>query len=177
MAAGRRWVREHVKPGGKVLNLFAYTCAFSVVALQAGAAAVVNVDMASGALATGRGNHELNGVKARAQFLAHDIFNSWGKLTRGGPYDLVVCDPPSFQKGSFVATKDYARLARRLPTLLAPGGHALLCLNAPELGEAFLRDVMAEHAPALQFIERVANPAVFEDVSPDRSLKVLAYRL
>jgi 23S rRNA (cytosine1962-C5)-methyltransferase len=177
MAAGRRWVREHVKPGGKVLNLFAYTCAFSVVALQAGAAAVVNVDMASGALATGRGNHELNGVKAGAQFLAHDIFNSWGKLTRGGPYDLVVCDPPSFQKGSFVATKDYARLARRLPTLLAPGGHALLCLNAPELGEAFLRDVMAEHAPALQFIERVANPAVFEDVSPDRSLKVLAYRL
>jgi 23S rRNA (cytosine1962-C5)-methyltransferase len=177
MAAGRRWVREHVKPGGKVLNLFAYTCAFSVVALQAGAAAVVNVDMASGALATGRGNHELNGVKAGAQFLAHDIFNSWGKLTRGGPYDLVVCDPPSFQKGSFVATKDYARLARRLPTLLAPGGHALLCLNAPELGEAFLRDVMAEHAPALQFIERVANPAVFEDVSPDRSLKVLVYRL
>jgi 23S rRNA (cytosine1962-C5)-methyltransferase len=177
MAAGRRWVRENVKPGGKVLNLFAYTCAFSVVALQAGAAAVVNVYLASGALATGRGNHELNGVKARAQFLAHDIFNSWGKLTRGGPYDLVVCDPPSFQKGSFVATKDYARLARRLPTLLAPGGHALLCLNAPELGEAFLRDVMAEHAPALQFIERVANPAVFEDVSPDRSLKVLAYRL
>jgi 23S rRNA (cytosine1962-C5)-methyltransferase len=177
MAAGRRWVREHVKPGGKVLNLFAYTCAFSVVALQAGAAAVVNVDMASGALATGRGNHELNGVKAGAQFLAHDIFNSWGKLTRGGPYDLVVCDPPSFQKGSFVATKDYARLARRLPALLAPGGHALLCLNAPELGEAFLRDVMAEHAPALQFIERVANPAVFEDVSPDRSLKVLVYRL
>ena len=130
-----------------------------------------------GALATGRTNHELNGVKAGAKFLAHDIFNSWGKLTRGGPYDLVVCDPPSFQKGSFVATKDYARLARRLPALLAPGGHALLCLNAPELGEAFLRDVMAEHAPELQFIERVANPPVFEDVSPDRSLKVLAYRL
>lgn len=177
MAEGRRWVREHVKPGAKVLNLFAYSCAFSVVALQVGAAEVVNVDMASGALATGRTNHELNGVKAGAKFLAHDIFNSWGKLTRGGPYDLVVCDPPSFQKGSFVATKDYARLARRLPTLLAPGGHALLCLNAPELGEAFLRDVVAEHAPELQFIERVANPAVFDDVSPDRSLKVLAYRL
>lgn len=177
MAAGRRWVREHVKPGAKVLNLFAYSCAFSVVALQAGAAEVVNVDMASGALSTGRTNHELNGVKAGAKFLAHDIFNSWGKLTRGGPYDLVICDPPSFQKGSFVATKDYARLARRLPALLAPGGHALLCLNAPELGEAFLRDVVAEHAPELTFVGRVANPAVFEDVSPDRSLKVLAYRL
>lgn len=177
MAEGRRWVREHIRPGAKVLNLFAYSCAFSVVALQAGAAEVVNVDMASGALATGRANHELNGVKAGAKFLAHDIFNSWGKLTRGGPYDLVVCDPPSFQKGSFVATKDYARLAKRLPALLAPGGHALLCLNAPELGEAFLRDAVAQNAPELQFVERVANPAVFEDQSPDRSLKVLAYRL
>lgn len=177
MAEGRRWVREQVRPGAKVLNLFAYSCAFSVVALQAGAAEVVNVDMASGALATGRTNHELNGVKAGAKFLAHDIFNSWGKLTRGGPYDLVICDPPSFQKGSFVATKDYARLARRLPALLAPGGQALLCLNAPELGEGFLRDVLAEQAPELTFVGRVANPAMFEDVSLDRSLKVLAYRL
>lgn len=176
MAEGRRWVRQQVQPGARVLNLFAYTCAFSVVALQAGAAEVVNVDMASGALAIGRTNHELNGVKAGAKFLAHDIFNSWGKLTRGGPYDLVICDPPSFQKGSFVATKDYARLARRLPALLAPGGQALLCLNAPELDEAFLRDAVAQEAPELLFVERVANPAAFGDVSPDRALKVLAYR-
>lgn len=41
MAEGRRWTREHVPTcqyKSKVLNLFAYTCAFSVVALQAGAA-------------------------------------------------------------------------------------------------------------------------------------------
>jgi 23S rRNA (cytosine1962-C5)-methyltransferase len=176
MAAGRRWVREQVQPGAKVLNLFAYTCAFSVVALQAGAAEVVNVDMAPGALAIGRSNHELNGVKAGARFLAHDIFTSWGKLTRGGPYDLVICDPPSFQKGSFVATKDYARLARRLPTLLAPGGLALLCLNTPKLGLAFLRGVVAEQAPELEFVERVANPAAFLDVSEERGLKVIAFR-
>lgn len=176
MAEGRRWVREHVQPGAKVLNLFAYTCAFSVVALQAGAAEVVNVDMTSGALATGRTNHELNGVKAGARFLAHDIFNSWGKLTREGPYDLVICDPPSFQKGSFVATKDYARLAKRLPALLAPGGLALLCLNTPKLTLDFLRDVVTENAPELEFVGRVANPAAFADMSPDRGLKVLAYR-
>lgn len=175
MAEGRRWVREHVRPGAKVLNLFAYSCAFSVVALQAGASEVVNVDMASGALATGRTNHELNGVKAGAKFLAHDIFNSWGKLTRGGLYDLVICDPPSFQKGSFVATKDYARLAKRLPALLAPGGQALLCLNAPELDEAFLRDAVAQQAPELAFVERLPNPAAFADVSADRALKVLAF--
>ena len=175
MAEGRRWVREQVQPGDRVLNLFAYTCAFSVVALQAGAAEVVNVDMSDGALAIGRRNHALNGVERGAKFLAHDIFNSWGKLTRGGPYDLVICDPPSFQRGSFVATKDYARLARRLPGLLAPGGQALLCLNTPKLDMAFLADVMAEHAPELVFVERVAHPAAFADASQERALKVAVY--
>lgn len=175
MAEGRRWVREHVQPGAKVLNLFAYTCAFSVVALQAGASEVVNVDMASGGLAIGRTNHELNGVKAGAKFLAHDIFTSWGKLTRGGPYDLVICDPPSFQKGSFVATKDYARLARRLPSLLAPGGKALLCLNTPKLDLKFLQGVVSNNASELQLVNRVANPEIFKDCCEDRSLKVLVY--
>ncbi|TDP82062.1 23S rRNA (cytosine1962-C5)-methyltransferase [Aquabacterium commune] len=182
MAEGRRWVAEHVaahprRERLKVLNLFAYTCAFSVVALQAGARQVVNVDMSHGAMGIGQQNHHLNGVAAGASFLVHDIFKSWGKVGRPGPYDLIIVDPPSYQKGSFVATKDYARLMRRLPELLAPGGHALLCLNAPELGMAFLQDQMQAVAPELVFVERVANPAVFADVSPERSLKVLVYRL
>lgn len=182
MAEGRRWVRAQVARraaqggrGPKVLNLFAYTCAFSVVALQAGARQVVNVDMGQGAIATGQQNHQLNGLTAGASFLAHDIFSSWGKITRGGPYDLVIVDPPSYQKGSFVATKDYARLLRRLPDLLMPGGHALLCLNAPELGTAFLQEQVRESAPELVFVERVQNPAAFADVDAQRALKVLAY--
>jgi 23S rRNA (cytosine1962-C5)-methyltransferase len=184
MAEGRRWVREHVAATAdasgrvrfKVLNLFAYTCAFSVVALQAGAKQVVNVDMGHGAIAIGQQNHQLNGLATGANFLAHDIFSSWGKITRGGPYDLVIVDPPSYQKGSFIATKDYAKLIRRLPGLLEAGGHAMLCLNAPELGVAFLQDQMQELVPELAFVERVANPAVFADVSEDRSLKVLVYK-
>lgn len=182
MAEGRRWVREHVaahpelQRGLKVLNLFAYTCAFSVVARQAGARQVLNLDMSSGALAIGQQNHQLNEISDGASFLAHDIFKTWGKITRGGPYHLVVVDPPSYQKGSFVATKDYAKLMRRLPELLRPGGHALLCLNAPELGQDFLQSQMQELAPELEFVDRVANPAVFADVSPERSLKVLVYR-
>ncbi|MDH1902547.1 class I SAM-dependent methyltransferase [Comamonas aquatica] len=181
MAAGRRWVRAHVaqhpehRHGLKVLNLFAYTCAFSVAALDAGARQVLNMDMAQGALATGQHNHQLNGLTG-ASFLAHDIFSSWGKITRSGPYHLIVIDPPSYQKGSFVATKDYAKLMRRLPDLLRPGGHVLLCLNAPELGTAFLQEQMAEIAPTLQFVERIANPAAFADVDEERSLKVLLYR-
>jgi len=178
MAQGRRWVRQHVAahPGLRVLNLFAYTCAFSVVALQAGARQVVNLDMSQGALAIGQQNHRLNGLAAGASFLAHDLFSSWGKVTRGGPYGLVIADPPSYQLGSFVATKDYARLVRRLPDLLAPGGHALLCLNAPELGPAFLQDQLDALAPQLAFVERLANPPAFADVSAQRSLKVLVYR-
>ena len=183
MAEGRRWVREYAaarsqeRYGIRVLNLFAYTCAFSVVALQAGARQVVNVDMGRGALAVGQQNHQLNGVSAGAVFLPHDIFSSWGKITRSGPYGLVIVDPPTYQKGSFVATKDYARLIRRLPDLVAPGGHALLCLNAPELGTAFLQEQMQAGAPEFEFVERLANPAAFADADPERALKVLVYRL
>jgi 23S rRNA (cytosine1962-C5)-methyltransferase len=178
MAEGRRWVRAHAEahPGLKVLNLFAYTCAFSVVAGLAGAKQVVNVDMSHGAMAVGQQNHQLNGLASGASFLAHDIFTSWGKITRSGPYGLVILDPPSYQKGSFVAGKDYARLIRRLPDLLKRGGHALLCLNAPELGVGFLQEQMQALVPDMAFVERVANPPVFADVSDERSLKVLVYR-
>ena len=177
MAAGRRWVHDFAaaRPGCKVLNLFAYTCAFSVVALQGGAGQVSNMDMASGALGIGKQNHQLNGLTQGAGFWPHDVFSSWGKLTRGGPYDLVIADPPSYQKGSFVAEKDYVRLMRRLPDLLAPGGHALLCLNSPKRDAAFLQDAMTEAAPSLRFVERLSNPPAFADVSEDRSLKVLVY--
>ncbi len=185
MAAGRQWVRDHIaarQASGQagafnVLNLFAYTCAFSVTALQAGATHVMNMDMSRGALSIGQQNHRLNHLNAGASFLSHDIFSSWGKITRAGPYHLVIADPPSYQKGSFVATKDYARLLRRLPDLLTRGGHALICLNAPELPESFMHEHMREQAPELQFVERVANPPVFADRDADRALKVLVYRM
>ncbi len=182
MAQGRRWVQAHnlARSGQKLLNLFAYTCAFSVVALQAGARQVVNLDMSRGALAIGQHNHRLNGLVtgpgSGASFLPHDLFSSWGKLIRGGPYDLVIADPPSHQKGSFMAQKDYPRLMRRLPELLAPGGHVLLCLNAPELGPDFLQSQMQAMAPTLRFEQRLPNPAVFADMDEKRSLKVLVYR-
>lgn len=176
MAEGRRWVRAHAQ-GHKVLNLFAYTCAFSVAALQGGAKEVVNLDMSQGALTTGQQNHQLNGITSGAKFLAHDLFSSWGKVTRMGPYGLVIADPPSHQKGSFMANKDWPRLVRRLPELLRPGGHALLCLNAPEIPEQFLRDVLAAEAPSLSVQQRLPNPPAFADVSSDRALKVLVARL
>jgi len=175
MANGREWLKHHAKHEN-VLNLFAYTCAFSVVALQGGAAQVVNLDMSQGALAIGQQNHRLNDLPAKARFLGHDVFKTWGKINKMGPYGVIVIDPPSYQKGSFIATKDYIKLIRRLPDLLEPQGHVLLCLNAPELDTQFLHSQVAEAAPSLRFVERLANPSAFADIDPEKSLKVLHYQ-
>lgn len=175
MRLGRAWVKQHAKQRS-VLNLFAYTCGFSVMALQGGADEVVNIDMSKGALSIGKQNHLLNDLGQGARFLGHDIFKSWGKLTKLGPYDLIIADPPSNQRGSFVATKDYARLLKRLPSLLAQQGDLLLCLNAPELDIAFLKQQVEEQSPSLSFIEQIANPHVFADKDPNKALKVLRYR-
>ncbi|WP_271270681.1 class I SAM-dependent methyltransferase [Aliamphritea hakodatensis] len=175
MREGRRWVQQHAE-GARVLNLFAYTCGFSVAALAGGAEKVVNLDMSSPALNTGRENHRLNDHDlSRVKFFAHDLFRSWGKLKREGPYDLVVIDPPSFQKGSFVATKDYLKVLRRLPELTTDHAKVLSCLNSPELESQFLRDLMAEHCPQFSFVERLANPDDFPDADPERALKVLVF--
>jgi 23S rRNA (cytosine1962-C5)-methyltransferase len=175
MAVGREWLKNHALHEN-ILNLFAYTCAFSVVALQGGAAQVVNLDMSQAALAVGQQNHRLNDLPAKARFLVHDIFKTWGKISKMGPYGVIVIDPPSYQKGSFIATKDYIKLIRRLPDLLEPQGHVLLCLNAPELDSQFLHSQVAEAAPSLKFVERLANPAAFADIDPEKSLKVLHYQ-
>ena len=175
MKNGRQWVREHAE-NKKVLNLFAYTCAFSVAALQGGADSVVNIDMSKGALSIGKQNHLLNGFGAGARFFGHDIFKSWGKLTKLGPYEMIIADPPSNQKGSFVATKDYSRLLKRLPELLAPGGEVLLCLNAPELGIEFLMNQVEEYSANLAFVDQLDNPPAFADIDPNKALKVLRYR-
>lgn len=175
MAHGRAWLKAHAQHEN-ILNLFAYTCAFSVVALQGGAAQVVNLDMSQAALALGQQNHRLNDLPPKARFLGHDVFKTWGKIGKMGPYGVIVIDPPSYQKGSFIASKDYIKLIRRLPELLEAQGHVLLCLNAPELGSDFLHQQVAEAAPSLRFVERLANPAAFVDVDPEKSLKVLHYQ-
>lgn len=175
MRLGRRWVRERAA-GLRVLNLFAYTCGFSVAAIAGGAARVVNLDMSRPALSRGRDNHRLNGHDLeQVSFLGHDLFNSWGKLRREGPFDLIIVDPPSFQKGSFVLPRDYARIMRRLPELLAPAGQVLACCNDPAITPAFLIAEMAREAPQLQFIERLANPPEFIDTDLDAGLKALVF--
>lgn len=176
MRLGRKWVMDSTQ-GKSVLNLFAYTCGFSMAAMQGGAESVVNLDMARSSLSRGRDNHRLNNHDlSKVSFLGHDVFKSWGKLRKLGPYDLVVIDPPSFQKGSFVLDKDYAKILRRLPELVSDGGEVLACVNAPDIGESFILEQMSESAPAFKFEKRLENPTEFEDISPDSALKVMHFR-
>ncbi|MCG9751618.1 class I SAM-dependent methyltransferase [Vibrio brasiliensis] len=176
MRYGRDWVKANAKHKN-VLNLFAYTCGFSVAAIEGGADQVVNVDMSKGSLSKGRENHKLNGHNInQVKFLGYDIFRSWGKIKKMGRYDLIIIDPPSFQKGSFALTKDYKRILRKLPELLAEGGEVLACVNSPQVTCDFLIDGMKEEAPTLSFVERLDNPPEFADVDSEAALKVLRFK-
>ncbi|WP_299182807.1 class I SAM-dependent methyltransferase [uncultured Neptuniibacter sp.] len=175
MREGRRWVM-HNAGGKRVLNLFSYTCAFSVAALAGGAERVVNVDMSRGAINTGKENHSLNGLSGeRVKFLAYDLFRSWKRVRQYGPYDLIVIDPPSFQPGSFVAEKDYRKVIRRLNELAEKGAQVLACHNDPKNGTEFLKQLMLEECPDFQFIERLQNPDDFPESELEKGLKVLLY--
>lgn len=175
MRYGRCWVQQQAQ-GKRVLNLFAYTCGFSVAAIAGGADHVVNLDMARAALSRGRDNHRLNDHDlSRVSFLGHELFKSWGKVKKAGPYDLVIIDPPSFQKGSFALTRDYGKILRRLPELLSASGTVLACVNDPDTGPDFLIQQMAAEASELVFRKRLENPPEFPDVNSDSGLKALVF--
>ena len=175
MKNGRSFIKE-ISKDKNVLNLFSYTCAFSVCAISAGALKVVNVDMAKNALTTGRTNHHLNNLDTKkVKFLPYDILKSWNRIKKEGPYDIIVIDPPSFQKGSFEASKDYEKIIRRLNELAASKCTILSCLNAPELDSDFIKDKFSEFAPFFKFVKRLENVEEFVTNSEEKSLKNLIF--
>jgi 23S rRNA (cytosine1962-C5)-methyltransferase len=105
------------------------------------------------------------------------LFKSWGKVKSCGPYDLIIIDPPSFQKGSFALTQDYQKILRRLPDLLSEQGMVLACINDPTTGPEFLIEGMQAQAPSLMFAQRLENPPEFADINPDSGLKALVFVL
>ena len=175
MKNGRSFIKE-ISKDKNVLNLFSYTCAFSVCAISAEASKVVNVDMAKNALTTGRTNHHLNNLDTKkVKFMPYDILKSWSRIKKEAPYDIIIIDPPSFQKGSFEATKDYEKIIRRLDELSASKCIVLSCLNAPELHSEFIKDKFSEFAPTFKFIKRLDNVAEFVTNNEEKSLKNLVF--
>ncbi len=176
MKAGREYIQSICKDKN-ILNLFSYTCAFSVSAISAGALKVVNVDMAKGALTTGRENHHLNNLDTKkVKFMPYDILKSWSRIKKEGPYDIIIIDPPTLQKGSFAATKDYGKIIKRLEQLANEKCVVLACLNAPDLPSAFIKDIFKEFASDFVFEKRLENPQTFVVIDDEKALKNLIFK-
>ena len=175
MKKGREFISSICK-GKKVLNLFSYTCAFSVSAINAQAQQVVNVDMAKNALNVGRDNHKINALNLKkVKFLPFNILKSWSKIRKFAPYDIIIIDPPSFQRGSFAATKDYRKIVRKLEELANDKCVVFSCLNAPELNTDFIKELFKEEAPSFKFIIKINNLSTFPTNDEERSLKNLVF--
>ena len=175
MSNGREWVKKH-SDNKRVLNLFSYTCAFSVAALAGNASKVVNVDMSKSSLTKGRENHRLNQQDlSKVIFEGVDIFKSYGRLKKHGRYQLLISDPPSFQKGSVDIERDYKKIIRRLPELMSDNGEVLLCLNSPDLDENFLMAEVARECPECIFQYQLDTPAVFKEAHQGKGLKCLYF--
>lgn len=176
MKKGREFISS-ICENKNVLNLFSYTCAFSVVASNAKASKVVNVDMSKGALSQGRKNHHLNNLDTKnIKFMPYNILKSWSRIRKEGPYDIIIIDPPSFQKGSFAATKDYEKIIKKLNELANDECVVLACLNAPELDVQFLKDIFSKNAPDFQYVKRLSNLDTFPNSDDERSLKNLVFK-
>ena len=178
MANGRHWVYEQAT-NKNVLNLFAYTCAFSVAAIAGGAKSVVNIDLSKSSLSKGRENHQLNKLSKKEGkhivFEGIDIFKSNSRIKKYGKYDLLICDPPSFQKGSVNIERDYAKIIRKIPQWMNQGAQLLLCLNSPDLDEQFLKNEVVRECPDCIFEQRLDNPKVFKEAHKGKGLKVLVF--
>lgn len=176
MAQGRMLVRRNAA-GKRILNLFAYTCSFSVAALVGGAAQVVNLDMNRGALELGRLNHQLNELDLRrASFLPLEFFRSVNRLRRLSPFELIICDPPAYQGKSFKAERDWPKLLRNLPALLSPGGEILACLNGPHLPPEFLQQLFAEQLPQMRLLQKLQPGKDFPESDAARGVWIFHYQ-
>lgn len=176
MKLGRKFVQNSSKDKN-VLNLFSYTCSFSVCAIKGGAKKVVNVDMAKGALSTGRKNHHLNKQDTKkVKFMPYNILKSWSRIKKEAPYDLIIIDPPSFQKGSFAATRDYKKIINRLEQLASKNCTVLSCLNAPELDTSFIKNLFETNSPAFKFQKSLENMKSFPSKNEEKSLKNLIFK-
>jgi len=172
----REWLQQNSERRN-VLNLFAYTCSLSVAALSGGARQVVNVDMSKPSIKWGERNHALNGQDMRAvRSIPHNLFRSWARIKKMGPYNTILIDPPSRQRGSFNAEKDYATVLKKLSQLTQPGADIIATVNSPYLGPDFLKNHVQRYAPNCSFIEEMPASPEFKDKFPDKALKIYRFR-
>ena len=128
----------------KTLNLFAYTCSFSVAAALGGGH-VTSVDLSRKSLDRGRRNFSENGLDPDAhEFIAGDVLRVLPRLgRRAAVFDCVILDPPTFSRGeggkTFRVEHDMAYLALSALSVVSPRGRLLLATNCTKMADADLR--------------------------------------
>jgi 23S rRNA (cytosine1962-C5)-methyltransferase len=127
-----------------MLNTFAYTCSFSVVAARAGGE-TLSVDLSRRSLTRGEENFRRNGLDPAAghRFIADDALAVLPRLARRGEkFDAIILDPPTFSRNqagaAFQVQRDFDRLVALAIEVAAPGAKILLSVNHSEMRVADL---------------------------------------
>ncbi len=163
VAARVAWRAGRGGPGGRYLNLFAHTGAFSVALLAAGASEVVSVDLSAAYLRWLERNLEANGLAGEG----HRAVRSDGRrhlegLDPADPaarFDGIVLDPPTAAAAGrrfWSVRGELETLAVRALAQLAPGGWLLLSRNdrrAAKVGEAWPEELTRRARVPLARIE------------------------
>lgn len=151
----------------RVLNAFAYTGAFAIYALAAGAEHVVNLDTSAEALAEAAAHLSLNGIPAnRAEQVEGDAFRTLRQFRAAGRrFDAVILDPPKFaysQAHLERAARGYKDINLQALHLIEPGGILITfsCSGLVSL-DLFRKIVFAAAEDAgreVQILERLGHP-------------------
>ena len=121
----RKTLRRYVK-GGKGLDLFCYTGAWSLNLAFSGAE-VTGVDESERAIRQAVKNAAMNALQDRATFVRDEVFSFLRKKAAEdeNKYDFIVLDPPAFVKSSArlkEAVRAYREVNGLCMGLLKPGG-------------------------------------------------------
>lgn len=123
--------------GKRVLNLFAYTCSFSIHAAAAGSLYTKSVDMSNTYTAWGRENFLLNNLPLKNnEIVRADCLTFLKEEVRSkARYDIIIIDPPTISRSKkmtemFDIQKDYIFLIEHALKLLAPGGVIFFSTNS-----------------------------------------------
>ena len=159
--------------GKDVLNLFAYTCGFSVAAAVGGAASTTSVDLTVRSLEWGKANFAANGLELEAHtFIRSDAFDYFKRAERQKKrFDLIILDPPSFArskkpKRTFEVRKHLVELIEGARELLRPGGQMLIATNNRQLSANWLLD-QVDLASGGRYHKVVARPRLPIDYAAD----------
>ncbi|NOV28199.1 class I SAM-dependent methyltransferase [Methylomonas sp. ZR1] len=145
--ANWRFIAERVKPGDKLLNLFAYTGAASLVA-RANGAEVVHVDSVKQMLDWTHDNMARSGL-TNIQWVLEDALKfAKRELKRGNHYDGIIMDPPAWGLGAkgekWKLENQLADLIETARGLMNPGAFLVLNTYSPKVD---LQDLARAAAP------------------------------